>query len=287
MQSGAGSILAIVPTYNEPDELRRVVESLRNQEVDGLHILVINAGMPLPSDVSALVETVAVDDQDYWTHCIAKGFEVATDRQHEFIYLTNADTYALPGTLTALREHAQTHPKTVSCAPAYIETEQGVSLLYSHQDPMGFLLYGRLIRPWAGVGDAPSEPFPIVLTGGQGVLFPSSVARDFKVDAVNFPHYASDHDLWLQLREAGWRLDLLPKTGVVNTRTLSAHHAKSMGERLRRLWWRMTSDKTPESLRIMWRLRRKHLALPLAIVSTLVSFGLRWTVGLPKILRRT
>jgi hypothetical protein len=143
------------------------------------------------------------------------------------------------------------------------------------------------VRPWARPDDAPSEPFTIVLTGGQGVMFPSSVALEFKMDERNFPHYASDHDLWLQLRRAGWRLDLLPGTGVVNTRILSAQHARSLGDRIKKLWWRMTSDKTPESWRIMWRLRRKHLSLPTAIVSTLVSFVLRWSVGLPKILRRT
>ncbi len=287
MQSGAGEILAIVPTYNEPEELLRVVASLLDQGTEGLHILVVNAGAPLPLDIESKVEVLNVDGQHFWTHCVEKGLEIAAARKTKYIYLTNADTYALPGTLETLVLHADAHPRTVACAPAYIESEGVVRLLYSHQDPMGFLLYGRLIRPWTDTSDAPSEPFQIVLTGGQGVLFPASVATEFRLDATNFPHYASDHDLWLQLREAGWRLDLLPRTGVVNTRILSAHHAKSLGEKLKRLWWRMTSDKTPESWRIMWRLRRKHLALPLAIVSTLVSFGLRWTVGLPKILRRT
>jgi hypothetical protein len=93
--------------------------------------------------------------------------------------------------------------------------------------------------------------------------------------------------LWLQARKGGWKLEVVPSAGVVNTRTLSASHAKGFFQKLGRLWWRMTSDKTPESWRIMWRLRRKHLPLPVAMFSTVVSFGLRWTVGLPKILRRT
>ncbi len=287
MQSGAGSVLAIVPTYNEPVELRRVVASLLDQQSVDLRILVVNAGAPLPQDIASRVEELPVDDQHYWTHCIDKGLAIAAARQCDFIYLTNADTYALPGTIAALLEHAIDHPQTVACAPAYIETADGIRLLYSHQDPMGLLLYGRLIRPWVNANDAPAEPFQIVLTGGQGVLFPASIAREFRVDSKNFPHYASDHDLWLQLREAGWRLDLLPKTGVVNTRVLSAHHTPTLGGKLKKLWWRMTSDKTPESWRIMWRLRRKHLFLPVAVVSTIVSFALRWTVGLPKILRRT
>ena len=287
MQSGPGRVVAIVPTYNEPDDLRRVVRSLVEQRLDGLHVLVVNAGNPLPQDLVSQVEEVRVGPSFYWTHCVAKGFEIVRSRDYAFVYLTNADTYALPGTLPALLQHAQSHPKTVACAPAYIEQDGEVRLLYSHQDPMGFLLYGRLVRPWTAPSGAPSGPFDIVLTGGQGVLFPASVVSSFSMDARSFPHYASDHDLWLQMRKAGWRLTVLPQTGVVNTRLLSSHHEKGLGRRLSKLWWRMTSDLTPESWRIMWRLRKKHLALPVAVLSTAVSFALRWTVGLPKILRRT
>jgi GT2 family glycosyltransferase len=276
-------VVAIVPTYNEPEDLARVVGSLAGQ-VD--RILVINAGDPLPSYLAGQVEEHRVSSDHYWTHCIAKGFELVATGPEDYVYLTNADTYATPGTVQALLNWCSTHPRSVACAAAYIEHQGKVELLYSYQDPMGFLLYGRLIRPWTGLEDAPSEPFEIVLTGGQGVLFPVSVVKDFQVDVERFPHYASDHDLWLQMRSAGWRLTLVPSAGVVNTRTLSANRASGFAK-LKKLVWRMTSDMTPESWRIMWRLRRKHLPLPVAVVSTVVSFGLRWTVGLPKILRRT
>lgn len=283
MQSSGSKVVAIVPTYNEPEELARVVDSIKGQVN---RILVINAGDALQSSFSGSVEEVRVPADHYWTHCIAKGFEIAAAGPEEFAYLTNADTYALPGTVESLLVYAQGHEKTVACAPAYIETDGAVELLYSHQDQMGSLLYGRLIRPWSTPADAPTEPFEIVLTGGQGVLFPSSVCQEFQVDVANFPHYASDHDLWLQMKVRGWKLMLLPKTGVVNMRTLSANRAHGIAK-LKKLFWRMTSDLTPESWRIMWRLRRKHLPFIVALFSTVVSFGLRWTIGLPKILRRT
>ena len=286
-------VVAIVPTYNEPDELRRVVDSLVSQGVEGLHVLVVNAGDPLPEDIASQVEEVKVDSECYWTCCVNKGFEIARGRGYGFVYLTNADTYALPGTLAALLEHASKDDRSIACAPAYIEGDEGVRLLYSHQDPMGFLLYGRLIRPWVDRTDRtdrtdPSDQsFEIALTGGQGVLFSASVLQDHKMDERNFPQYASDHDFWLTLRREGYQLTLLPQTGVVNTRILSAQHASGFGAKTRALWRRMTSDKTPESWRIMWRLRKKHLPWPVAVLSTLFSFALRWTVGLPKILRRT
>ena len=282
-----GGVVAIVPTYNEPDDLRRVVESLLSQGVEGMHVLVINAGDALPDDIASRVEEVNVDENHFWTRCINKGFETVRDRGYDFVYLTNADTYALPGTVSALIDHVRSSEKAVACAPAYIEEGEEVKLLYSHQDPIGILLYGRLIRPWTDTSDAVDEPFKITLTGGQGVLFCSNVLKDHQMDEVNFPHYASDHDFWLTLREHGYTLTLLPKTGVVNTRILSDKHEKGFGRKMKGLWYRMTSDKTPESWKIMWRLRKKHLPWPVAVFSTIVSFGLRWTVKLPSILRRT
>ena len=120
-----GGVVAIVPTFNEPEELRRVVESLVSQGVDSLHVLVINAGDPLPEDIASQVEEVRVDAECYWTHCINKGFEIVSGRDYGFVYLTNADTYALPGTLKALIEHASKDDKSIACAPAYTEGEEG------------------------------------------------------------------------------------------------------------------------------------------------------------------
>ena len=287
MSGTSRSVVAIVPTHNEPDDLRRVVASLVQQGLDGLHILVVNAGERLPPDLQALVEEIQVGSDHYWSHCIDVGLKLACERGYSFVYLTNADTYATPQTIKQLLEHVEKHERTVACAPAYVETEKGVKLLYSHQDPLGPLIYGKLVRPWEDPSVFPKTPFEVVLTGGQGVLFPLQLAREFSIDVARFPHYASDHDLWLQARKGGWKLEVVPSAGVVNTRTLSASHAKGLRAKLAKLWWRMTSDKTPESWRIMWRLRRKHLPLPVAVFSTVVSFGLRWTVGLPKILRRT
>ena len=282
-----GGVVAIIPTYNEPEDLRRAVGSLLAQGVANLHILVVNAGDPLPGDITKHVEEVSVDADQYWANCINKGFETVRDRNYDYVYLTNADTYSLPGTLQALIDHASGDEMAVACAPAYLEEGEEVKLLYSHQDPMGILLYGRLIRPWTDRSDPVEESFEIGLTGGQGVLFHISVLKRHMMDELAFPQTAGDHDFWLTLREHGYTLTVLPDTGVVNTRILSALHEKGFTRTMKRLWYRMTSDKTPESWKIMWRLRKKHLPWPVAVFSTVVSFGLRWTVTLPSILRRT
>ncbi len=280
-------IVAVVPTYNENEDLERVVDSLLAQGIACLTIIVVNAGGALPPSFSDKVVEVKVGADCFWTSCVNIGLDRAKDFSPDFVYLTNSDTYALPGTLSALLDFAVGHKKCVACSPAYIESGGDIRLLYSHQDPMGVLLYGRLVRPWSGLDDAPREQFPIVLTGGQGVLFPASVIEEFRLDAKAFPQYASDHDLWLTMRSRGWGLWVVPQGGVVNTRTLSANRASGFVAKMTKLWWRMSSEMAPESLIVVWRLRRKHLAWSLAVVSTLVSFLLRWTVGLPKILKRT
>lgn len=277
-------IVAVVPTFNEPAELRRVVESLVTEPVT--KTIVINAGDPLPEDLAGMVQEVRVASDCYWTECVNIGFKAALDEGCTHVYLTNADTYALPGTVAALLAESFRN-RTVCCSPAYIEGGDGVRLLYSHQDPMGFLLYGKLVRWWNLPSEAPKEPFPIVLTGGQGVLLPRGAVEQFQLDTKRFPQYASDHDLWLTMKNKDWQLLLVPQGGVVNVRTLSANRAQGTFAKLKKLWWRMSSDMSPEGLRTMWRLRRKHLPLIVAVYSTAISFVLRWTIGLPKILKRT
>jgi GT2 family glycosyltransferase len=273
------NVVAIVPTYNEPDELRIVVESLANEKL--AQIVVVNAGDSLPTDVARHVEEIRVPATSFWTACVQRGIERARELGPDFVLLTNADTPLMEGTLSKLLAVAS--EKTVACSAAYVESESGPRLIYAYQDPMGFLLYGRLVRPWQHPQDAPDVGYPITLTGGQGVVIPMSALMEHDLDAERFPHYASDHDLWLTLREHGFRLVLVPGAGVLNRRAFGARGSKG---RLTALWLRMTSPMLAESWPTMWRLRRKHLSLPLAIVSTVLAFAMRWTIGLPKIIKR-
>ena len=280
-------IVAVIPTHNEPDELRRVDETIEAEDHPSLCIVVVNAGAPLPEDIASRVRELRVDDQHYWAASAQAGFDECKKIRPEYVYLTNADTCVLPGTISRLAQYLSGQTNTVACGAAYLETDEGVHLLYAHQIAMGFLLYGKLTRPWRLPEEAPAEPFEIELTGGQCVLIPLDVIQRHSIDAARFPQTAGDHDLWLNVRKDGYRLMLVPQAGVVNARVLGAQHATGFSRKLRKLAWRMTSEYASESWTIMWRLRRKHLSLPLALLSTVFSFGVRWTIGLPKILRRT
>lgn len=282
------AIVAVIPTFNEPDLLARCVASLRQQNGLMIDVIVPNAGDPLPPTLASEVCEVKLASSDFFTAQLRAGLDQARQGEWEFMLLANADTEFFPNTVARLLAFTEADNKVVACSPAYQKVGDGpISLRYSDQDEMGFLLYGRMMQRWAEPKDAPHEPYEIDLTGAQGVLFHRSLLEVAEVDVARFPQYASDHDFWLQARRAGFHLILDPQAGIVNLRQLSASPANGLTQRLKVLWGRMTSDRSPESIRVMWRLRAKHLPVPTAVVSTLASFVLRWTVGLKKIIQRT
>ena len=280
-------IAAIIPTYNEVELLTACVESLEAQGYPNLEIVIANAGDALPAELAHRVTELDVPENFFWTACIDAGVQ-AVKGKCDFYLFTNADTTFVEGAVNRLLLALESGEKTIACSPAYIQLgDQPVSLLYSDQSDLGPLLYGKLVRRWTSPGDAPMDPFPIDLTGGQGVLIPSALFESASMDVSRFPHYASDHDLWLQARRLGYRLLLVPQAGIVNKRDFNETKRKNLGPLFKALKKRMTSVYTPESWPIMWRLRRKHQGPILGFFTTFVSFGLRWTIGLPKILRRT
>ena len=283
MDDAAPRICVLIPTYNEVEMLSKCVRSLQDND-HKLELIIINAGDPLPQELAQSVTELAAPDDAFWTACMQIGLDHVRQNPPDFLMLSNADTQFAPGTVAALLKVVRSKSKVVACSAAYYLGSEDPTLQYSDQSDWGILLYGKILRRWERRSDEPQEPYQVQLTGGQGVLMPFSALDGINFAVRDLPHYASDHDLWLQLRERGWQLWFAPGAAIFNQREFSR---KRKGSLLKTLWWRMSSDQTPESARIMWNLRRRHLPLPLAIVSFVVSFGLRWTLGLPGIFRRS
>lgn len=280
-------IAAVIPTFNEVELLSACVESIFSQQVEGLRVIVVNAGDALPPELADRVMEHRVPGDCFWTGCMFEGVKVAKTLQADYCLFTNADTNFLPDSIGKLIAAVEGKTHTIACSPAYVEDENGaLEILYTDQSDLGPLLYGKILKRWQKPAEAPEKPFPIELTGGQGVLVPISVFQTSELDIKRFPHYASDHDLWIQARRHGYQLLLVPQAGVVNHREFNEKKQGS-GKLLPSLWKRMTSEYKPESWPIMWRLRRKHQGPIIGFMTTIVSFGLRWTIGLPKIIRRS
>lgn len=275
------SVVAVVPTYNEFESIAKCVESLQHpsqtsNEIE-LTICVVNSGEPLPQATADKVHEIALTGDSYWTACTKQGVAFALKSGADYVLLANADTVFEPGSLPALLRRCQSTANVIACSPVYERDAEGETLLYSHQSDWGFLLYGKLMRE-------PESAKKIDLTGGQGVLIPTHLIKDNPLDPERFPQYAGDHDLWLQLRKRGAELWLEPASKVINDRGFG--HKKGGRSAIGSLWWRMSSIYSPDGFPTMWRLRRKHLGTILGLFSTLISFELRWTLGLPGILRR-
>lgn len=273
--------MAVVPTFNEEEALRKCVESLKHpsqttDEID-LRICVANAGRPLSHELSRDVHDLYLPETHFWTASTKAGIDWALNRKADYVLLANADTVFKPGSVPKLLERCQTGENIIACSPVYEVHDGQETLLYSHQAQWGFLLYGKIIRQ-------PPQAMEIELTGGQGVLIPTHLIQDNPLDPERLPQYAGDHDLWLQLRKRGAKLWLEPESRVLNERGfgLKKQGRSAVGS----LLWRMTSINSPDSIKTMWRLRRKHLGFVLGLISTTTAFELRWTFGLPGILRR-
>lgn len=264
-------ICAVIPTYNEPDMLRACLESLEQQGLP-MHVRVVNAGSPLeiPGFKFLEIEVIQVPGTAFWTECMDIG---TRDLPTPYALLSNADTVFLPGCIEALLSVVA--ERTVACSAAYFADG---TTEYTDQAQWGALLFGKILRRWPSRSDAPEAAVEIELTGGQGVLVPAAAFHDARWATRDLPQYASDHDFWLQLRRKGWCLALAPQAGISN--------ARPFGLGSKGVLHRLTSLYAAESAITMWRLRRRNLPFPLAILSWLVSFTLRWTLGLPGILRR-
>jgi len=278
----APQIAATIPTFNEPELLARCVQSLRDED-PSLLIVVGNAGDPLPPELAAKVVELKLPGTSFWTESMRAAVEKALELGAEAVLWMNADCRLMPGSLARLRALASSDQKVIAASVAYEEDGSGAkTLIYARQDDLGILRYGKIGRLWAAPSEAPAQPYRTDLIGGQGVLIPAELARALPLDPANFPQYAGDHDFWLGARALGWTIWVDPQAAVVNGRGFNSR-TKS---RLENLVWRMTSPMASESGITMWRLRRKHLPFPVAVLSWWVAFLMRWTLGLPKILKR-
>jgi GT2 family glycosyltransferase len=278
-------VAAIIPTFNEFEVLAECVRSLGPASTEKILPIVVNAGKPLPAELAAQVLEVPVSDDHFWTASIAVGFDRAREIRPEFVLLANADTSFLPGSVDLLLAEVEKSVKTVACCPAYERQEDGsVRLLYSDDVMLPFFLHNYLKRGWTTPEEAPSEPYETSIVGGQGVLFRTELLDRFDVDPQAFPHYRGDQDFWLFVKEAGYRLVMVPQAGVVNNRSFGMK-VLSRREKFSRLRYLATSPRARDSWRTIWNLRRKHQPLPVAVVSFVVYTPLVWVYRLLQMAR--
>lgn len=275
------TIGVVVPTFNEPDLVRRCVDSLEAEaSATGVELTtyVVNAGKPLPADLAARVIEIPVPSDHFWTRSVKVGFERLREVRPEYTLLMNADTTFLPGSLARLMAVAK-EPNTVACSPGYMRDSEGKPiLLYAHESFNEFLWHGRPVVPWKRPEEAPDELRQIRTCGGQGVLFRTEFLDRFDVDPDNFPQAKGDHDFWFTCQEGGLKLVLVMRSGAVNDRGFGPM-SWTPKQRFRKLWWRASHPQSSDSWPNMWRLRKKHQGMPKALISFALMFPRRFVRG--------
>ncbi|MHB8637619.1 MAG: glycosyltransferase family 2 protein [Fimbriimonadaceae bacterium] len=273
-------VFAVIPTFNEEQELAACLASLRAQTDVEIIPLVINAGKPLSPELAAQCDETMVDGTCFWTCCTQTGFDIARQRGAEIVMMVNSDVEVLPGTVALLVQHLQKQPLDVFASPGYTPDASGrLRLQFSHDRVVPFLMHNYLVRAWQYREDAPAGVFEGGVAGGQGVLFSASYLERVRLDPKNFPQARGDHVFWAAMRRAGAKLYFVCQAGIVNQRPLS-EGVLPKGFSLKGVWRYMTSEYAPESVPIMWRYRRATLPLAAAVPSFILMVPGAWTYRL-------
>ncbi len=274
--TGLPRLALVIPTYNESEFLRKCVASVKDTKLAEVIPVVVNAGDPLPEDLAATVVELQVSSDHFWTACIGVGLFYARQNGFDWAMLANSDNEFLPGTVDLLLTEAERQPGAVICSPIYDLQEDGSLTLFCSREVMvPFLLHNYTAKDWNGPEDAPTEPYPVEMTGGQGVLIPRSVFVWLTVDPKRFPHNRGDMDMWLSVRQRGVPIILTPRAGAINTRPMSTSGMSGL-EQLKKVGYLFGSTVTKDSWRVIWGIRRKHQPLPVAIASFLIYTPLIW-----------
>ena len=270
-------VFAVIPTFNEEPELAVCLASLKAQEGVEIIALVINAGRPLPIEISGECEEVKVEGTCFWTCCTQKGFDLVKERGGEIVMMVNSDVELLLGTVALLVKHLREQPQDVFAAPGYTREPSGrLRLHFSHDLVIPFLMHNYLRRDWVYREEAPEGVIEAGVAGGQGVLFSASYLDRVRLDPKNFPQARGDHVFWAAMKRAGAHLYFVSQAGMVNQRPLS-EGVLPKGFHLKAVWRYMTSEYAPESVITMWRYRRTTQVLPVAVASFVLMVPGAWT----------
>ena len=144
------------------------------------------------------VKVLEGDGSLWWTGAIALGMHYAIEQGADYIFSLNDDCQFGPGTLDALLEFCQSHPRTIVGA-------QGFS-----QEDHNKLTFGGKRKTWKGYRfiQAPLEEIiPCDLLSGNIVCYPRALIQEIGYpDPSMTPHYGGDSLYLIRAQKAGFDL---------------------------------------------------------------------------------
>lgn len=204
--------LVIIPTYNEKDNIRRIIDAVFSLQQD-FHILIVDDGSP--DGTGAIVKSLQQQHNDalFLEERSGKqglgtayihGFKWGLDKGYHFIFEMDADFSHNPKDLPRLYEACTTGGGDVAVGSRYVPGGRTENWPWNRAVlSYGASVYVRLIT-WMNVKDA---------TAGF-VCYKRSVLETINLDAIQFVGYAFQIEMKFTAWKLGFKIKEVPITFV-------------------------------------------------------------------------
>jgi len=263
-------IVAIIPFYNNFDDIKNCVDSLKRSRGISPQIFLIDgkctdATPAKLKDAYHDIEILGGEIERFWTGCIAIGIREARRRQVDAVFLLNSDNEVHPDTLQKLTDFSHKNPGSI------------ISALVLDKNTSMIRYAGVLIDPGKGkyipIGLneieegqwTNREAFETQMTWGEGVLIPLSVFDQVDPpDEITFPHYGGDADFSLRAREKGIKIWVKPNAIVTNQKPPGQIQINNLPV-LKRLKFWLFDIRSHYNLKMVWRFESRHHGRPFRV----------------------
>jgi len=215
-------VYVLIPTFREPDHLRRLLDDLAAQTLRDHLAVVVNSD---PGDAtSALlaaraqhgrVVELAADPATYWAGAIAMGqrWVQARARPDDLVVLLNADVRLPAGFLARARAVLAPLGRAMITAVT-VDGERFVSSGCRMLSWPLALTRHVLVGPRRAV---PPAPVAVDMLAGRALCFPARALAEVGLVAADaLPHYGADYEYTARARRRGYALYVAPGLEVAN-----------------------------------------------------------------------
>ena len=257
--SATVSVSVVVVNYNRADMLRRCLESLSRQTLDGFEVVVVDNGSSdsspeyIESCLGELVDrAVFLETNTGFTGGCNRGIEKSSGR---YIALINNDAEAEPEWLSSLVEAAEKDKASGMWASRILF--MGTDII----DKAGHLIFPDGQNRGRGTGERDRgqyrDPGEALFPDGCAAMYRRELLEETGGFDEDFFAYADDADLGLRARWLGWKCMYVPGAVVYH------HHSSTTGS--------LDPDKVYWVERNRIWLAVKNFPLPLLLFSPLAN----------------
>jgi N-acetylglucosaminyl-diphospho-decaprenol L-rhamnosyltransferase len=223
----------VIPTHDTRELTLRCVETLAAAGVPDLQVVVVDDGGTDGTDEALAtmhpdVEVLRLSPAAGFTRAANRGLSRA---RGDVLLLLNSDTEVEPGSLPVLLEAFARDPR-LGAAGAVLHYPDGSPQWSGGREP-GLLwlfalasglppLLARLPR-WRAVKPVGAAPGAVDWVTGAALALRRSAWEEVRPMDEGFRFYGQDLDLCLRLRNAGWKVELVPGFRVLH------HHGATIG----------------------------------------------------------